>query len=154
MALSILLWGGLLLVALAALTWIDVRTYRLPDWLTLPLICAGLLQSWHLTGQVLAAAIGAIAGYTAFVAVEVSFRALRRKDGLGRGDAKLLAAGGAWCSWMGLPWIVMFASTSGLLFAGILMLLRRKSVDVLPFGPFLAFGIFLVWVARILACFP
>ena len=101
MTLPVVLWGAVLLVALAALSWIDARTFRLPDALTLPLIAVGLFQSWYLSGQAFDAAIGAVAGYLFFFLVEKSFHALRGKEGLGRGDAKLLAAGGAWCGWGG-----------------------------------------------------
>lgn len=146
---DVLLWAIVLLPALAALSWIDLRTMRLPDVLTLPLIGAGIVQFWYFTGSVWAAIIGALAGYLFFFAVEKGYRALRGSDGLGRGDAKLLAAGGAWCGWIGLPWIVLIASSSGLLFAGALMLARRKPSGLMPFGPFLAIGIALVWLAQL-----
>lgn len=148
MTIDILLWGVVLLPALAALTWIDIRTLRLPDPLTLPLIVVGLVQSWYFTGDVWNALIGAVAGYLFFLAIEKGYRALRGEDGLGRGDAKLLAAGGAWCGWIGLPWIVLIASSSGLAFAGALTLLGRRPVGMMPFGPFLALGIALVWLGQ------
>ncbi|WP_375209871.1 prepilin peptidase [Hyphomonas jannaschiana] len=148
---DVLLWGIVLLPALAALSWIDFRTMRLPDVLTLPLIGAGMVQYWYFTGSVWAAILGALAGYLFFVVVEKSYRALRGSDGLGRGDAKLLAAGGAWCGWTGLPWIVLIASSSGLLIAGALMLTSRKPSGLMPFGPFLAVGIALVWAAQLRA---
>jgi len=148
MTIDMMLSGGVLLPALAALAWIDMRTMRLPDPLTLPLIGAGLIQSWYFTGSVVHALIGAAAGYLFFVVIEKVYRALRDQDGLGRGDAKLLAAGGAWCGWVGLPWIVLIASSSGLAFAGALMLLRRRPAGMMPFGPFLALGIALVWLGQ------
>ncbi|MEO1964304.1 A24 family peptidase [Hyphomonas sp.] len=148
---DVLLWAIVLLPALTALSWIDLRTMRLPDVLTLPLIGAGMVQYWYFTGSVWAAIMGALAGYLFFVAVEKGYRALRGSDGLGRGDAKLLAAGGAWCGWIGLPWIVLIASSSGLLIAGALMLTSRKPSGLMPFGPFLAVGIALVWAAQLRA---
>ena len=145
-----LLWGLILISALAMLSWIDVRTLRLPDALTLPLIAVGVLQSWYFSGRIQDALIGAVAGYLFFVLVETAFRHLRGKEGLGRGDAKLLAAGGAWCGWIGLPWIVLLASSSGLLFAGVLAILAHRFPRILPFGPFLAFGIGAVWCGPVL----
>jgi prepilin signal peptidase PulO-like enzyme (type II secretory pathway) len=148
MTLDMLLWGVVLLPALAALTWIDIRTLRLPDPLTLPLIGAGLVQSWYFTGDVWSALIGAAGGYVFFLGIEKGYRALRGRDGLGRGDAKLLAAGGAWCGWIGLPWIVLIASGSGLAFAGALTLVGRRPDGMMPFGPFLALGIGVVWLGQ------
>jgi prepilin signal peptidase PulO-like enzyme (type II secretory pathway) len=149
MTIDMLIWGVVLLPALVALAWIDIRTLRLPDPLTLPLIGAGLVQSWYFTGNVWHALTGAAAGYLFFLVIEKGYRALRGQDGLGRGDAKLLAAGGAWCGWLGLPWIVLIASGSGLAFAGALTLLGRRPAGMMPFGPFLALGIALVWLGQL-----
>jgi len=52
-----------------------------------------------------------------FVLIELTYRRLRGQDGLGRGDAKLLAAGGAWCGWSGLPLIVLISSALALIAA-------------------------------------
>lgn len=149
MTIDLMLWGLVLLPALIALAWIDMRTMRLPDPLTLPLIGAGVIQSWYFMGDIVNTLIGAAAGYLFFLAIEKGYRALREQDGLGRGDAKLLAAGGAWCGWVGLPWIVLIASSCGLAFAGALMVLRRRPAGMMPFGPFLALGIALVWLVQV-----
>lgn len=141
----ILMWGVLLAGALAALAWIDIRTLRLPDMLTLPLIMCGLLFAWAETLAIRDSLIGAVAGYLFFFAVEKAFLHLRGKEGLGRGDAKLLAAGGAWCGWMGVPLIVLIASSAGLLAAVAYLVTVRKRVEAIPFGPFIAVGIAAVW---------
>ena len=142
-----LVWGTVLFSALAALSWIDVRTLRLPDALTLPLIALGPVQAWSLDGNVHDSLIGAAVGYLIFVLVEVGYRRLRGRDGLGRGDAKLLAAGGAWCGWMGLPWIVLIASGVALVFVCLMALTKRhKPSDAFAFGPFLAIGVVAVWI--------
>ncbi len=145
--------GAVLLSGLGALAWIDARTFRLPDMLTIPLILLGLLQAWLRTGSVLDAAIGAAVGYLAFVAIEKAYRALRARDGLGRGDAKLLAVGGAWCGWMPVPMIVMLASgwaLAGLLLVPALKAAREGKAEV-PFGPFLSLGIAAVWIWQVAA---
>lgn len=142
-----------LLVILIALAWVDLREFRLPDVLTLPLIILGFIQAYVLGLGWEASFVGAIVGYAAFVTIEMAFKALRGKDGLGRGDAKLIAAGGAWCGWAGLPFIVLIASGMGLtalLFPGF----RTKSEHGhIPFGPFLALGIAIVWISGQAAIF-
>lgn len=97
----------------------------------------------------MARGIGLILGYSVFVIIEKGFKTLRGKDGLGRGDAKLLAAGGAWCGWMGLPFIVLIASGLGL--AVTLLPTMRDYIknSRIPFGPFLALAILMVWTANI-----
>jgi prepilin signal peptidase PulO-like enzyme (type II secretory pathway) len=150
MTFELFLWASILLPALAALAWIDGRTFRLPDTLTLPLIGVGLVQYWYFSGQVLDGLIGAGVGYLFFLSVEKGFRAIRGIEGLGRGDAKLLAAGGAWCGWMGLPWIVLVASGTGLVFAGLMTLVGKRPNGMIAFGPFLALGIAAVWLKPLL----
>jgi len=137
----------ILLTFLIALSVIDIREYRLPDRLTAPLILLGFLQAYFLRGDIINSLIGAVSAYALFWVLETSYRRLRGKEGLGRGDAKLLAAGGAWCGWFGLPFIVLIASAGGLIFASMPAAKRNIGDGPLPFGPFLALGIFMVWTA-------
>jgi len=142
----VVLWAAVLLPALAALSWIDMRTLRLPDVITLPLIITGMAQWWYFFGDANDAAIGAMVGYLFFVGVEVAYRRIRGRDGLGRGDAKLLAAGGAWCGWADLPLIVLVASGAACVFVLAYWGVRRRPIGLFPFGPFLALGIASVWL--------
>lgn len=141
-----LFFGLLLLGCLIELARTDIQSFRLPDKLTFPLMGFGLLEG-YITGDILSRLIGLAVGYLAFVAIEYGFKALRGKDGLGRGDAKLLAAGGAWCGWMGLPFIVLIASGTGLIAALFPSLRASAEKGRIAFGPFLALGIFIVWAS-------
>ncbi len=152
MSVDILLWGSLLGGLLLGLSYIDLKHYRLPDKLTFALALAGLVQAYCLGLPLQHHLMGAVVGYLAFVAIEKGFLKLRGYHGLGRGDAKLLAGGGAWCGWFGLPYIVLMASLAGLslLLAGILTGRIKKqhaAQQAIPFGPFLAIAIFIVWAA-------
>ncbi len=135
---------------LLTLAWIDAETFLLPDALTLPLVLAGLAEAWWLdrpaiTERAEAAAIGALCLY----ALAFGYRRLRGRDGLGEGDAKLLAAGGAWVGVLALPWVMIAAAVMALCYAGILHLRGTllTSTTKIPFGPFLAAGIWLAWLA-------
>ena len=76
------------------------------------------------------------------------FRSLRGREGLGDGDPILLAAGGAWVGWIGLPSVLLWASAAGLSFVAARLLVGGKVTgeDRLPFGPCLAVGIWLTWM--------
>lgn len=137
---------GWMLLWLAA---VDARRLCLPDRITLPLIVAGLFSGLILhPAHFWDHAVGAAAGFMIFRLVEGAFRMVRGHDGLGRGDAKLLAAGGAWVAWYGLPSVILIASLAGIiqaLFSGRFR--SRKAYKApLPFGPALALGIWLVWL--------
>lgn len=134
---------------LLALGWIDVEHMLLPDVLTLPLLLAGLGAALVLDRDDIADhALGAVAGYLAFRAVGAAYRAWRGRTGLGSGDAKLLAAAGAWLGWQALPWVVLEASVAGIAAALIARLLGRRvgATTALPFGPFIAVAVWLVWL--------
>ncbi|MET0370132.1 MAG: A24 family peptidase [Sphingobium sp.] len=103
---------GWLLLALAILDW---RHFWLPDALTLPLAFAGLtIGEWATDVSLMDRAIGATTGYGALLLIGLCYRAVRGRDGLGMGDAKLLGALGAWFGWQTLPFIMLIAATGGL----------------------------------------
>lgn len=83
--------------------------------------------------------IGAIAGYLCLWSVFGVFKLLTKKDGMGYGDFKLLAALGAWLSWQMLPVVVLLSSLAGAI-CGIILLKVQKSDHQTPFsfGPYLA----------------
>lgn len=139
--------GIILIGTLSALAWIDWKTFRLPNVLTFPLIIGGLGYNAFTQASPWPYLLGAVCGYLAFLAIELAYKALRKKDGLGRGDAKLLAAGGAWCGAIALPYIVLLASSSAI--AYIVATGKYKTAHLrLPFGPFLVIGIASIWLAQ------
>jgi leader peptidase (prepilin peptidase) / N-methyltransferase len=147
---GLLVWADCFLGwTLLALAWIDALTMRLPDILTLPLLLVGLLVEALLSPEKLPAHIcGAAVGYFAFKVVAIGYRALRGRDGLGGGDAKLLAVAGAWLGWAALPDVVFIAALLGI--AGAIISRARGHIiattTALPFGPFLAIA---VWIVRL-----
>lgn len=139
------LFGWWLLVLAAC----DARSLVLPLSLTLPLVLAGILASFVRPDiDPVTVVLGAIAGYGAFTVVSWCYRRLRGRDGLGGGDAVLLAAAGSWVGLWGLPSVVLVAAVSGLCEALVkyclVGTLRRDSV--LAFGPHLCLGSWLIWL--------
>lgn len=143
---------GWWLLALAA---IDLVVWLLPDALTLPLLAAGLLIAlagadvsplWPPVSP-LSAVLGAALGYLALAGLAAAYRRLRGREGLGLGDAKLLAAAGAWLGVERLPAVLLAAALLGLLTA----VLRRgpmRAETAVPFGPALALAF---WGAYLMA---
>jgi leader peptidase (prepilin peptidase) / N-methyltransferase len=133
--------------ALIALTGIDVDHQLLPDDITLPLLWAGLLAAVVLgpaAGAPLPvsardAVIGAAAGYLSLWLVYHAFRLITRKEGMGYGDFKLLAALGAWLGWKLLPLVILLSAATGAVLGILMIVLRgRDRAAPMPFGPYLA----------------
>ena len=145
-----LLWADCMLAwVLLALAIIDLRHMRLPDRLTLPLLAAGLATNIVLAPERLAAsAVGAAVGYAGFRGIAFAYRSLRGREGLGAGDAKLLAAAGAWVGWAALLDVVVLASLFGICTVTVLRSSGHNinGTTTIPFGPFLALAI---WVVRL-----
>ncbi len=141
-----LLWVGCVLGwTLLTLGWIDAMCQRLPDFLTLPLVLAGLAEAYLLEPEAMTSrALGAACGYAGFRLLALLYRGWRGHEGLGEGDAKLLAASGAWVGAWLLSDVLLASALTALAFA-----LRHGRVDRtarIPFGPFLAAGTWLVWL--------
>ncbi len=137
--------------ALLLLAVLDTRHFWLPDRVTLPLVLAGLGAAWVFAApSLLSAAIGAIAGYLLLTIINLLYRTIRGRDGLGGGDSKLMAAIGAWLGWEMLPLILLLASTTGLIVVLIYAVRGREisGADRLPFGAFLALVAWPLWLAR------
>jgi leader peptidase (prepilin peptidase)/N-methyltransferase len=147
---GMILWMTCLLGwGLLALASIDFRHYLLPDFLTLPLVPLGLLAAWLTDpSTVVDGLIGAASGLSFVIALRYVYGLIRHREGIGLGDAKLMAAAGAWVGWMGLPSVVMIAASSGLVFAAGLGLAGRgvSATDRIPFGVFLSLGLWIVWL--------
>ena len=140
----------ILAMGLVALSAIDLKTLRLPDALTLPLAALGLgftaalawePSVWWRLGA-------ALAGYGFIWSTSATYQALRGRPGIGIGDAKLMAVAGAWLGFEGLPASLLYACAAALLYVALRFAIGRPMAagDALPFGPFIAAGIWLVWL--------
>lgn len=143
--------------ALALLGWqlltlglLDARLYWLPHILSLILALSGVA----LGGIAMAALgldvsfsdrlIGGAAGGGGLWLVGQAYRIIRKRDGLGGGDAPMFAAIGLWTGWMALPFILLLASLAGLAVAAVRLAGRRDAAEPLrlPLGTLMALALF------------
>lgn len=143
-------WQSLaLFVNLYVLALYDWRSFRLPNSLTATLFLSGavyLVTTPDL--DVFHHIIGSTAGLLFFPTLNSIYKRLRGRDGIGMGDAKLLAGIGLWLGWQALPHVLLAASLTGLLYAGGRSVSMGKiaSTTKLPFGVFLCFATWLIWL--------
>ena len=136
---------ALLCLSSALLAWIDLRRGIIPDWLNLVIAVVGLARAVIFDGwaaAVSAACEGIIIGAIVWLLRRLYFM-LRKFQGLGLGDVKLLAASGTWIGVAGVPVQLLVASLTALAAAGVMQLagLTLTRQTSFPFGPFLALGL-------------
>lgn len=137
---------GWTLLVLAIVDW---RHMILPDLLTLPLVIAGLTAiTWLWPDALYSHVLAAFVGYSSFRVIALAYVRLRGRDGLGQGDAKLMAAAGAWVGLSGLLSVVMIGALTGLAYALVKVLGGKgaKPEAHQPFGSFLCLGIWITWL--------
>lgn len=153
-------------LVLLILSAIDIDHLLLPDRITLPSIVIflilGQLVTRRLSGVSPSDALaGLTAGYVVLFVIAFGYERLTGREGLGYGDAKLLALIGGLFGWRALPFTLLMGSLCGLLIGvPLTVVARRRSKNAqkpeqdegdalplgqlkLPFGPFLSFGAFL-----------
>lgn len=142
-----------LMITLLLITLIDLRSFRIPDALSLPLLAAGLILAWLLPDFDRRATdlpdhvIGAGVAFLLFAVLgEVIYRRTGT-EALGLGDAKLFGAAGAWLGWQDLPAVLLIASITGL--ACALIVRYRTGGSAIAFGPWIALGFLAVWLSTL-----
>jgi leader peptidase (prepilin peptidase)/N-methyltransferase len=130
-------------------TYIDIRHYIVPDEFSIYAIPVGVLGA--LGARALGATavptwqesvVGALIGGSLLAAVAGVYWLVRREEGMGLGDVKLLAMIGSFLGTLpALPLVLMVASATGAAVGLVLLAVRRRGLrSAVPFGPFLAFG--------------
>ena len=140
-----------LLFIILALTFIiiffiDLKHYIIPNGLTFPLMFIGFVKSFdpnlnELFPNYINSLIGGVFGYGIIWSIIFLYKVLRNKEGMGLGDAKLLAAIGFWFGWIAIPFVI-FSSSIVALIAVLPSLINKskKFSSEIPFGPFIIIG--------------
>jgi leader peptidase (prepilin peptidase)/N-methyltransferase len=79
-------------------------------------------------------------GYALLWVTNKIFRFFKKCDGLGQGDMDLMACIGAFLGFWGCWCTLVISSLVGSVFGLVCMLVTKKQIKALPFGPFLALG--------------
>ena len=96
--------------------------------------------------------IGGLFGYGVIWSIIYFYKQVRKKEGMGLGDAKLLAVVGFWFGWISIPFVLFCSSILALLWVvPDLIKKSKKLTSQIPFGPyiilasiFIGLGIFLI----------
>ena len=137
---------------LVAMTFIDLRHYIIPDEFSIYAAPVGIMgialvgflgakdpvlaQSWQ------ASFVGSALGGGSLGFSMLAYWLIRREEGMGLGDVKLLMMMGAFLGPLpAIPFILIVSSMAGAMVGIPLALVGKKGLRVaIPFGPFLAFA--------------
>lgn len=129
--------------SLIAVTFIDIDHRIIPNVISLPGILVGLIVMPLVLDDTVRALvsrlIGVLAGGGFLLATALLYFLLRKSEGMGLGDVKLLAMIGAFLGWPAIIFTVFLASLLGAAYGIVLMVFRgggRRTA--FAFGPALA----------------
>lgn len=133
-ALLILTW------AVIALAFIDIKHYLLPDTITLSLLWIGLFcATQQLFASPINAILGALLGYLFLWIIATAYKYIKKQDGMGYGDCKMLAMFGAWLGPIPLLNVILLSSLVALFISMLFICFKKLKRDqLIPFGPYLA----------------
>ena len=141
-------WNWLLLeylifiFGLVTVTFIDFDHMLLPNVFTLGGIVVGLLGALLNPERVFMEALwGFLLGGGFLWAVAALYYFLRKEEGMGGGDIKLLGWIGAVLGWKSIPFVILVSCLAGSLVGGVAALRSEKGLKAaIPFGPYLVLG--------------
>lgn len=151
--------GFIAVAALVSMTivliYIDLEIQILPDVIDIPGIAIGLLMGWLnfgalypellLAPTLLDSVAGAIAGAGVLLAIGLSYKLVRKIEGMGLGDVKMMAMLGAVVGWEPLFPLLLIASVTGAVTGLLLAMKSQQGMKVaVPFGVFLGIAFLIV----------
>ena len=147
----------LAMAGLVVATFVDFEHYIIPDRISVGGVAAGLLLSALVPvmhGEVSrmssfeAGVIGALAGGGLLWGVGFIGKLVLKKEAMGMGDVKLLAAIGAFLGWQAVLFTVIISSFAGSAVGiSLIALGGRKWQSRIPYGPYIALGamLWMLW---------
>ena len=127
--------------------FIDLKHYIIPNELTFPLMVIGFIKSFDpnlnqtIFPNYINSLLGGIFGYSIIWLIILFYKKVRNKEGMGLGDAKLMAVVGFWFGWISIPFTIFISSVVALVLVIPSLLKKTKDMSAqIPFGPYIIIG--------------
>ena len=149
----------ILFLSFLIIFFIDLKHYIIPNILTFPMMALGFFKSFDpnlnpIFPNYINSLIGGIFGYLIIWSIILFYKKIRNKEGMGLGDAKILAVVGFWFGWVSIPFVIFLSSTIGLIVViPDLLKKKKKLTSQIPFGPYIIIAtiIFIVFKDKFLS---
>ena len=123
--------------------FIDLKHFIIPDVITFPLMALGFIKSFipnldPLFPYYVLSLIGGVFGYGIIWGIIFFYKQVKKKEGMGLGDAKLLGVIGFWFGLDAVPFIIFLSSTIALISVAPDLIKKSKKMSTqIPFGPYI-----------------
>ena len=133
--------------------FIDLENLIIPDSLNFTIMGLALIKNFlpsfntNLVHDINQSIIGGIIGYISIWLIIFLYKTFKKIDGMGLGDAKLMAGIGLLFGWYSIPFILFVSSILGLIFVIPSLLKKQKTMrSEIPFGPFIIIATLIYFV--------
>jgi len=126
--------------------FIDLKHFIIPNEITFSMMALGFIKSFDpnlnsMFPNYINSLIGGLLGYGIIWSIIFFYKQIRKKEGMGLGDAKLYAVVGFWFGWLAIPFIIFLSSMIALLSVVPSLLKNSKTMSSqIPFGPYIIIG--------------
>ena len=126
--------------------FIDLKHFIIPNEITFSMMALGFLKSFDpnlnsLFPNYINSLIGGLLGYGIIWSIIYFYKQVRKKEGMGLGDAKLFGVIGFWFGWLAIPFIIFLSSVIALLSVVPSLLKNSRTMSSqIPFGPYIIIG--------------
>ena len=142
-----------LILILIIIFFIDLENFIIPDSLNFSIIGLALVKNFmpsfntSLIHDINQSIIGGIIGYFTIWLIIFLYKNLKKIEGMGLGDAKLMAGIGLLFGWQSIPLVLFLSSILGLFFVAPSLLKKQKTMkSEIPFGPFIIIAMLFYFV--------
>ena len=143
-SLSSIIFLSILSLIFVVIFFIDLENFIIPDVLNFSVMALGLLKNFipnfntSLIHEINQSIIGGIVGYLSIWLIIFLYKTFKKIDGMGLGDAKLMAGIGLLFGWQSIPFVLFVSSILGLIFVVPSLIKKQKTMRTeIPFGPFI-----------------
>ncbi len=133
-------------LSLIIIFFIDLKHFIIPNSITFPMMVLGFIKSFdpnlnEIFPHYINSLLGGLFGYGIIWSITFVYKQIKKKEGMGLGDAKLLSVFGFWFGLKAVPFIIFLSSTIALISVVPDLIKKSKSMSSqIPFGPYIILG--------------
>ena len=133
--------------------FIDLKHFIIPDGLNFGIMALAIFKNFlpnfntSFIHDINQSIIGGIVGFLSIWIIIYLYRVIKKIEGMGLGDAKLMAGIGLLFGWQSIPFVLFVSAVLGLIFATPSLINKKKNLrSKIPFGPFIITACFIYFI--------